>query len=264
MKRGADVRSALYLAMGLLALLWQLPAQAWGSQGHHVVARLAETQLSPAARSEVQRLLALEPGASMENISTWADNNRDTTTGPWHYVNLPRGNCHYEAARDCPQGQCVVEAIEQQSKVLASNAPDAERLLALKYLVHFMGDVHQPLHAGHEDDRGGNRYQLQAFMAGTNLHAIWDTTMIRQLEESNARMAQRLQSSITPPTGTLLQASAAEMAEASCHIVATPGFYPGRALDMAYLEKFMPVLEQQLVFAGARLATLLNRLLPPR
>ncbi len=140
-----------------------LPALAWGTQGHQVVANLAQAQLSAKARGGVERLLALEPGQTLASISTWADEHRNPTTAAWHYINLPKDTCRYDAERDCPDGQCVVAAIDKQLKVLASEGPDDKKLLALKYLVHLVADVHQPLHAGYRDDRGGNTYQLQAF-----------------------------------------------------------------------------------------------------
>ena len=119
----------------LLALVTVLPhhAGAFGSEGHRIVATIAERQLSDRARSEVTRLLAIEPGATLASVSTWADETRAPATAAWHYVNLPRdADCHYEAARDCPDGLCVVATIERQRRVLTSSAPDAERLKALK------------------------------------------------------------------------------------------------------------------------------------
>ena len=114
----------------LFALAFVSPghAKAFGSEGHHIVATIAERQLSDRARSEVARLLTLEPGATLASISTWADDTRTPSTAAWH---------DYDAARDCPDGRCVVGAIERQRKVLASAASD--------------------------------------FGRGTNLHALWDT-----------------------------------------------------------------------------------------
>ena len=158
-------------------------AFAWGKEGHQVVASLAETQLSAKAHAEVDRLLALEPGATLQSISTWADEHRNPATGPWHYVNFPRNTCTYDAARECPDGNCVVGAITKQLEILSSSAPDDVRLKALKYVVHFEADVHQPLHTGYADDKGGNGYQLQAFMRGSNLHSFWDSGLIKNLNE---------------------------------------------------------------------------------
>ena len=120
-----------------------------GVAGHRLVATLAEQQLTPRTKSEIDRLLAAELGATLASISTRADESRSPRTAPWHYVNLPRdADCQYDAARDCPNGQCVVGAIERQLKVLVAAASDTEKLQALKYLVHFVADIHQPLHVG--------------------------------------------------------------------------------------------------------------------
>jgi hypothetical protein len=148
------------LVGGCLALV-AICAHAWGAAAHRLIAEAAYGQLSPAARAAVDDLLTLEPGATFESISTWADEVRSPGTGPWHYVNLPRDSgCMYEATRDCPDERCVVGAIERQTAVLSSGAHGAERLKALKYLVHFVADIHQPLHVGYGDDRGGNLYQV--------------------------------------------------------------------------------------------------------
>lgn len=247
-------RLVLLCLVFLLVLVCGGQAHAWGTEGHQVIATLAERQLTPAARAGVHRLLALEPGATLVSISTWADEHRSPQTAAWHYVNLPRGDCMYEAERDCPDGRCVVAAIERQSKVLASKAPDELRFAALKYLVHLVADVHQPLHAGYQDDRGGNTYQLQAFGRGTNLHTVWDSGLIKHLDEDVDTLAARLGQGRSHRPWT-----AAQAAQESCSIVASAGFYPGRHLDAVYLERFTQVMETRLALAGARLAELLNR-----
>ena len=232
---------------------------AWGSEGHQVIASLAAARLTPVARAEVDRLLALEPGETLVSISTWADEHRNPAAAPWHYVNFPRDSCAFDPRRDCPDGKCVVGAIARQLEVLASNAPDENRLIALKFLVHFVGDVHQPLHAGYFDDKGGNKYQLQAFMRGSNLHAFWDTGLIRNLNEGTEVLTARLSRMPTP--GKTADLDAAHAAEESCRIVGSPGFYPERRVGDDYIARFTPVMEQRLVTAGARLAGLLNRAL---
>lgn len=232
-------------------------AHAWGAQGHQVVALIAQAQLTPKARAEVHRLLALEPGETLASISTWADEHRSPATAAWHYVNFPRETCVYVPERDCPDGRCVVGAIQKQLAVLASTATDDKRLLALKYLVHFVGDVHQPLHAGYLDDKGGNTYQLQAFLRGTNLHAVWDTGLIKNLNRSSEELAERLSSGSFVSSERNLSPEAA--AEESCKVVSSPGYYPGRKLGQDYIDKFTPVAEQRLRVAGDRLAGILNR-----
>jgi hypothetical protein len=240
------------------------PARAWGTQGHQVVANLAQMQLSAKAKREVDRLLAVEPGQTLASISTWADEHRSPATAAWHYVNFPKNSCTYSAERDCPDGQCVVAAIDRQRDILASTATDEIRLRALKYLVHLVADIHQPLHAGYGEDRGGNSYQLRAFMRGTNLHAFWDVGLIRALDQETEVMTARLASSSasTSRREELERAgrafSAAQVAEESCRIVGQPGFYPGQLVDQAYIQRFTPIIEQRLQLAGARLAGLIN------
>ena len=231
-------------------------AHAWGTEGHRVIALIAQSQLTPKARAEVDRLLAQEPGATLASVSTWADEHRNPSTAPWHYVNFPRGNCVYDEQRDCPDGRCVVSAIKKELAILESSSPDDKRLTALKYVVHFVGDVHQPLHAGYLDDRGGNTYQLQAFMKGSNLHAVWDTGLIKNLSEDTGSMAARLQGThLAFPVADLDPVTAAQE---SCMIVSMPGFYPERLVGQDYIDRFTPVAERRLAVAGARLAGVIN------
>ena len=152
--RRGPVRALQFFLAALFVLAAASSAVTWGTDGHQTVALIAEARLTPAARKEVLRLLALEPGATLASISTYADENRTRGTAPWHYVNLPRESCTYRPERDCPNGQCIVAAIDHQAQILASKAPDAQRLLALKYVVHFVADIYQPLHAGFADDKG--------------------------------------------------------------------------------------------------------------
>lgn len=229
---------------------------AWGNQGHQIIAMLAEAQLSPAAHKEVKRLLALEPGATLTSISTWADEHRSPATAAWHYVNFPRDSCNYQPKRDCPDGKCVVVAIERQLEILEAESSDEKRLIALKYLVHLIGDIHQPLHAGYADDKGGNTYQLQAFMRGSNLHALWDTGMIKAIDKDNESIVRGLL--IRPLTTANGAFQPALVAEESCKIVGKPGFYPERNVTTTYVETYTPLMLYQLALAGSRLAQTLN------
>lgn len=164
----------------LFALSASSTAHAWGAEGHRLIADLADVQLTAVARAEVARLLAAEPGATMASVSTWADEIRSRETASWHYVNPPRGSCSYDRVRDCEDGHCAVDALDKQIAVLKSKSADGERLRALKWVIHLVGDIHQPLHAGFKVDKGGNLYQVQAYGRGTNLHALWDGILIRK------------------------------------------------------------------------------------
>ncbi len=252
------VRLSWFLvSMGIGALpCLPLPAFAWGVEGHQVIAQLAEGQLTPRARAQVKELLSQEPGQTLVSISTWADEHRSPHYAPLHYVNFPRGDCVYRAQRDCPDGRCVVEAIHRQAAVLASNAPPEARLLALKYLVHFVGDVHQPLHAGFHDDKGGNTYQLQAFMRGSNLHAVWDSGLIKHSGLTTDALSEQLVGRIKPAPWTPEIA-----AQESCRIVNIPDFYPDRLVTPSYIDHYQPVMLGRLALGGSRLAEILNETL---
>jgi hypothetical protein len=241
----------------LITLLFVSPtALAWGSVGHQVIATLASQQLTIKAQAQVQALLAQEPGSTLASISTWADEHKSRQTAAGHYVNFPRETCVYVKERDCPDGNCLIAAVERQTAVLKSASSDADKLKALKYLVHFVGDLHQPLHAGYADDRGGNSYQVQFFKRGSNLHAVWDSALIKTVsEDPDVWVARLAAKSLKGPVEVL---DAVQIAEESCRIVGQPGFYPGRQVHSAYAEEYRPVLEQRLSLGGARLAGILN------
>lgn len=174
-------RLAFVLCAGAFALAAPL-AQAWGPEGHAIVADIAQRHLRPAAAAQVQALLQLEGLSGLDQISSWADGNRKERprTGAWHYVDTPLRADAYVPARDCAHDNCVVAQISHFGQVLADrSAAPAARLEALKWVVHFVGDVHQPLHAEDNDDKGGNTVQLQFFGRGTNLHAVWDGGVLR-------------------------------------------------------------------------------------
>ncbi len=161
---------SLFLAAALAPALLSVsaPAHAWGAQGHRLVAEVADARLNPTARAEVDRLLATEPDATLASIAPWADQLRAKDPGlgrrsaGWHYVNIAEDNCHYEAPKHCKNGNCIVEALKAQSAILGDRSlTDGERLQALKFVVHLVGDIHQPMHAGYAHDKGGNDFQLQ-------------------------------------------------------------------------------------------------------
>ena len=257
-------RCATALVLACIAL----PGFAWGAMGHRLVARLAEAELTPAARAEISRLLAGEADPSLPGIATWADDLRDTDpasyrrTGRWHFVNIAENGCHYDAARDCPGGDCVVEAIRRQAGILADRRQPLEaRRDALKFVVHFIGDVHQPLHAGYARDRGGNDTQVNDAGFGTNLHALWDSRLLFRQHLSDEAYATRLRAMplVVPLARHALPPDAAGWAEASCAIMSQPDFYPAKpALQDDYFIRWTPTAEAQLRRAGTRLAQLLN------
>lgn len=263
--------TAVRWTVRLLAAVWLVsafgaaPAHAWGWLGHRLVGSHAESRLTPAVRAEVDRLLAGEQEPTLAGVSSWADELRDDpergrATGAWHFINFERGQCRYDARRLCPDGACIVAAIERYRAVLADrDAPPPARTEALKFLVHFVADVHQPLHAGYFDDRGGNRFQISYQREGWNLHSVWDSLLLKSGGLDEAGYLASIQTRLTrsPAQGT-----PASWAEDSCRLVQNPDFYPPRhKISSAYLDAKRPLAEAQLARAGERLAGLLNEAL---
>lgn len=155
---------------------------AWGGPGHMAVAAIAEDRLTPQARAMVREIAGAVPISSPE-ICTWADSHRNPATGRWHYVNIPLSAEHFDDARDCPRGACAVAEIERATAELARSAEPEGRLKALRWLVHAVGDLHQPFHAGDGWDRGGNdlRVRFGRRKQPTNLHKVWDVDLVKPL-----------------------------------------------------------------------------------
>ncbi len=248
-------------------LLCAPPVLAWGSLGHHIVARLAEAQLTPRAWAQAQRLLALRGAQHLSQVANWADDLRDVDpelfarTKHMHFVNFRSSDCIYHPPIECARGQCAVAAIAKYSAILADRSNSgATRAEALAFLVHFVADVHQPLHADYRPDHGGNDYQVNYRARwhgqGTNLHRVWDSLMLDDAGLSAANYARKLESEATPVTAG---GTPAEWAEESCRIDRDGGVYPAaHSIDGIYVARERPVAEQRLRQAGARLAELLN------
>jgi hypothetical protein len=250
------------VAIALLGLLLARPALAWGPLGHRIVARLAEAQLTPSARAQVDRLLQEQGARHLSDIAVRADDLRDSDpvlfkrTSRLHFVNFHSPDCLYDPPRDCANGQCVVAAITHYALILGDRSRnDTERAQALDFVVHFVADVHQPLHASSGNDFGGNDYQVRWHDRGTNLHRVWDSLMLDDAHLSAAQYARALMGGNMPAqTG----GTPAQWAEESCRIARTV-YPPTRTITQAYVERERPVAEQRLRQAGARLAELLNR-----
>lgn len=256
---------AIATAIAFAALLFCAPAAvAWGPLGHHIVARLAEAQLTPQARAEVRKLLALRGARHLSDIAVWADDLRDTDpalfqrTKRLHFVNFHSRDCIYEPPRDCRDGECVVAAIDKYSAVLANRAnSQTARSEALAFVVHFVGDIHQPLHASFRHDAGGNDFQVRWHGRGSNLHRTWDSTMLDTAHLSAARYARKLEGERMP---VVTGGAPEEWAEESCRIDRDGGVYPdAHTISQAYVDRELPVAERRLRQAGERLAALLNR-----
>jgi hypothetical protein len=259
----------------LLAALLLVPprlAAAWGAPGHEIVAAIAEDRLSPAARALVVELIGDER-LSDPDIATWADAQRDPATRPWHYVNIPFTSGRYDRARDCRRG-CAVETISWATRELEGQGPSPRRADALRWLVHVVADLHQPLHAGDGTDRGGNgvRVRLGRRRQPTNLHHVWDTEVVAPLvrERGPLRAAQALEQELRPADATAWaleltpEAWAEESSREARSIYAELHLRPGDDPLVTLPENYAAVQEPRVVRAlqraGVRLAALLDRI----
>jgi len=186
---------------GLTCLLLSAPtpALAWGKAGHRAVATIATTLLTTEAQAQVTDLL--DSGVTLADISTWVDDIRPSrpNTAPWHYGNIPGGASGYDAQRDCSRG-CVVSAIEQFLRLLQDPSKGwAIRQDAPKWVVHFVVDLHQPLHAI-ADDRGGNDVIVQFSGRETNLHRLWDGDMIDRAYPGQAMLQDQVVATLQTAT----------------------------------------------------------------
>jgi len=268
-------RPAVWIALLAVALATApaRPAWAWGRNGHRAAARLAETRLTPEARAIIRDLL--DPGESLADASTWADENVGAIpgSGPWHYVNVPITAERY-SDRDC-RGVCVVSKIAEFRKILADpTAPKARRRMALRYVVHLVEDVHQPLHVGDRRDRGGNGLQVQFFRdENSNLHRVWDSGLLREGFRNERALSEALLDVARRPeardwTKGSAEDWANESLEAARQAYAVPGsrnqLQPGARLGREYQEANLPLAVERLAKAGLRLSEVLNHDLAAR
>ena len=260
--------------MGLLSrvtlflLFLGTPLYAWDSTGHAVVALLAESRLTPSAQATVAVLLGKE---SLVDSALWADQVRSKQTAPWHYVNIEIGESQYEPDRHCPKQQCVIGQIERFRHTLGDPTVGiSKRRKALKYLMHFVADLHQPLHAGQHRDRGGNDVKVE-FLGQTvhpftkrpwNLHQVWDEGLIARYDTDSSQAVGHLTRWLAiQDESALAQGSVVDWAMES-HDLARDHAYTfpsSNQLDEDYLERTLPIVEAQLAKAGVRLAAILNQ-----
>ena len=256
-------------------------AHAWGPDGHVIVARIAEQHLSADARQGLRPLL---DGRRLPDLASWADDWRDghPETAPWHFVDIPLHAPSYDADRDCPRASCAVRALDAQLTILRDrHAPLEARRRALRFVVHLLGDLHQPLHAATDDgapggsDRGGNTVKARLSLgAGEfpyhsspagNLHAVWDSDLIDSVHRQQEAYVLALEK-LPGPIAHMQAGTIADWAN-EAHQVARDVAYQGlplpdeagvRQLDEAYAARCRPAVEKQLQRAGVRLARVLN------
>lgn len=253
----------ILLALALLGAPTR--AFAWGAEGHEIVAAIALDALTPKARMQVAGLLGSP--AMLVHDSNWADEIREQRpeTGSWHYVDIPLGASGYDARRDCAYDACVVAQIGNDRHFLADpRAPRALRAEALRFLIHLTADIHQPLHAEDNDDKGGNAVRVYLKGARTNLHHVWDVDVVEAFGYDSAAAARHIEAQITPQQRKAWAGGTPAQWANEAHEIARDAIYPPlnrrRSLRLAndYARRAQGVTQTQLAKAGIRLAWLLN------
>ena len=255
---------------------------AYGEDGHSIVAEIAQRRLDAGTQAAVARVL----GASMASVASWPDEIRSARpeTTDWHFVDIPMASGRYEPARDCVvtgKGDCIVAELERLRYEIPCAPTPADRREALMFAIHFLGDIHQPLHTVAEK-LGGNGQPIAGVIQGAacsrngcdvklshNLHAFWDTGLIRASYYSWGAYVDKLEAGpLRDPSVLALGESTdiVEWAEQS-HAIAqqvwnlkTPLDGDGEfVIDDAYYRMAMPLLDKELAVAGLRLAKFLNQ-----
>ncbi len=233
-------------------------ALAWGDAGHRIISDIAWPRLTEESRTRIQAILKSEtPG----DAAIWADgvtrqDGRDTRS--LHHLDVPAGLDQIELERDCPDLDCVVGGILRYQEVLKNpEEPDA-LLPALKFVIHFVGDVHAPLHTAFADGEGGTRVRVRFFGRRTNLHWVWDVGLIeRQPLAWGSDLLRRSQNLDGVELAAWSKLDPLAWARESNRIAGGIP-YPEGELGDAYVAQFLPLVERQLLKAGVRLAALLN------
>lgn len=251
----------------------------WGTKGHAMTAAVAMRLVTPSTAQCVQSMVG-----SLSAVATWPDSAKKTPAYHWsaalHYVNTLEWACDFQPSRDCPDG-CVVSAIANYtSRLIDPQLSLTQRREALKFVAHFLGDIHQPLHLGFGVDRGGNNIKGTFFGQHTSLHGVWDDSVIDRRvaedfpQEGSAGMVAHLvqtaqqdtSGTTVPPCNTGLEACPAEWARESVGLACTEGYRnrhgqvvkDGFEVLQPEYKRLLPLVEAQLIKGGVRLARLLD------
>ena len=265
-------RSWKVFAVTLLVILGATTSTwAWGRLGHRVIARLAEQQLTPKAKAAIVELLA--PGESLADASLWADEHRRELpkSAPWHYVDVPLDEPRYHSvfSGDVPERGYVVDKIHDFKVAVTDPSRSVEdRRIALRFLVHFVEDLHMPMHVGDNNDKGGNRTQVRFFDRGTNMHSLWDSGMIEYVCDTEEFWLKDLAALDSPEARAMAMKGTIEdwateslLAARQAYQVPETGnrLKPGQKLADKYLDANLPILRRRLYQASVRLAMVLNQ-----
>jgi hypothetical protein len=237
----------------------------FGFIGHKSVGKIAEDSLTPKAKAAVKDLLGNE---TLAGVSTWADEVRSQpeykSTASWHFLNLPLGLSYEEFVQQVESmnnGNVYSALIKAEHDLMNPSISKEKKIEALKFVVHFVGDMHQPMHISRAEDKGGNTIQLNYNGKGTNLHSLWDSKLI----ETQGFTLEQIATSKKPTTKQITKwqkgsqlSWAWESYQISSKLYAEVDAMKSRSINEEYYKKHMPVINQRIQQAGYRLAAVLN------
>ena len=241
---------------------YEAVAYGWADKGHRTVAILADTRLTEHSREEVKKLLPT--GTTLADAAVWpdAEGRRMTELDRLHYVNIPDNAAGYNQKRDCEARNCMVEALKWFTRVIAdAEAPIVVRLIALRYVAHLVADMHQPLHAGRREDRGGIDITVSYRAQITNLHLFWDINLVEMEEGDAGELAKKLDESITEKERTKWQSGdPKKWTDESFRLSRSNAYTFGESMELSdeYVATARRIVRRGLAQAGVRLAWLLN------
>ncbi|QTD38111.1 S1/P1 nuclease [Polaribacter batillariae] len=254
----------LKIAVLLSFLFFSKPATEetffWGQNGHRATGKIAEKYLKRRAKKKIDKLLK---GESLAFVSTFADeiksDRKYSEFFPWHYVNMDLNQTYAEAEKN-PKGDLVTGIKKCIAVLKDKKSSDKDRAFYLKLLIHFVGDLHQPMHIGQKEDKGGNTIQVQWFGKGTNLHAVWDTKMIEEWNMSYLELADNAKD-LSKKQIKAIEKGTIEDWVNEVHVL-TREIYKsvkvGENLRYRYSYDHFKTVRNQLQVGGIRLAKILN------
>jgi nuclease S1 len=234
----------------------------WYDKGHRIVGLIAQVNLSAEARKKIEEILP--ENTTLADAAVWPDHEGRSIRDfdPLHYVNIPEDASGYDQGRDCPKRNCMVEALKWFLVVIADkNAPIMVRRVALYYVAHLVGDIHQPLHASRAEDRGGVDIPVSYRGVTTNLHFFWDTNLVELETGTEEEVAKQLTENLTEEERLKWQAGdPSQWTNESLMLVRLYAYNTGSSGELSddYVEKARPIVRTRLAQAGLRLAWLLN------
>ncbi|MBB1386677.1 S1/P1 nuclease [Pseudoalteromonas sp. SG45-5] len=267
----SNLKYSISSALLISAIFTSTDSYAWGQNGHRIIGKLAESHISETTKAAILPYL---DGESLAQISTWPDEMRSAPgefwqkkSSRWHYINaapnkaLSLNHAHTHAKESVSN---ILEGIHYSMQTLtdAKSSLDAKQF-SLRFLVHLVGDSHQPFHAGRSEDRGGNKIKVSFFREETNLHSLWDTKLIENQNLSYTEFAQFIDTNNSELIADYLQSSPTAWLEESRNLANKIYKSTNEEIGYSYIYNNTPIVKTRLQQAGIRLAGLLNTLFDP-